>query len=276
MLKTRLITAAVLLALFAAVLWIGNKAFAISSAVIAGLIIYEFLGVALVPSRRGVKFYHDDAVIYAIILALPGMALVFFGVELAMGLTIFAVTSFLVRECFLYESLPDEGPAKDVISAFAIAFFYPFLFGLMFIISIDRISQIFHSDAWRIILWFVLLVVVSDTGAYVGGRLMGRNKLAPRISPNKTIEGAVSGFICVLIFSQLLSELLKLTPSFSNLIVVAVLVGILAPLGDLVESWIKRIYRVKDMGNLLPGHGGVFDRVDSYIFASLALFLLTV
>jgi len=83
-------------------------------------------------------------------------------------------------------------------------------------------------------------------------------------------------FICVLIFSQLLSELLKLTPSFSNQIVVAISIGVLAPLGDLVESWIKRLYGVKDMGNLLPGHGGVFDRVDSYIFASLALFLLTV
>jgi phosphatidate cytidylyltransferase len=276
MLRTRVITAAVLLALFGLVLWIGSKAFALSSAIIAGLMVYEFLSVSLIPARRNSEWHKDDAVFYAALLTLPGLSLVFFEPQICFYLTAFAVAVFLIRECFLYESAPDEGPAKEVLAAFSIAFIYPFFFGLLFITSLDRVSDLFGLDAWRVILWFVLLVILSDTGAYFGGKAFGRTKLAPRISPNKTVEGAISGFICVVVFSHLLSELLKLTPSFSNQIIVAVIIGVLAPIGDLVESWIKRIYGVKDMGSMLPGHGGVFDRVDSYIFASLGLFFLTV
>ena len=276
MLKTRLITAALLLVLFGFVLWIGDKAFATASAVITGLIIYEFLAVSLIPSRRGEKFYQDDAVVYALLLTLPGLALVFLTAWMALALFTIAVTVFFCRECFLFESMPDEEPAKEVLSAFAIAVLYPFLFGLLFILSTDRIAEIFQAGAWRVILWFVFLVIASDTGAYFGGKLFGKNKLAPRISPNKTVEGAISGFVSVLIFSQIFAQFLKLPPLFLNQIVVAILIGLLAPIGDLVESFVKRLYGVKDMGRLLPGHGGVFDRVDSYIFASLSLFLLTI
>lgn len=275
MLKTRISTAAILLLIFGCVLWIGSKAFAIASAAITGLIIYEFLGIALIPARRGAKFFNDDAVVYSFLLTLPGLALVFFNLEVAIYLTAFVITAFLIRECFLFESAPDEAPAKEVLSAFAIAVVYPFLFGLMFIASLDRVSSIFGTNAWAVVVWFVSLVILSDTGAYFGGKMFGRTKLAPRISPNKTVEGAISGFLCVVIFSQIISELLKLELPVLNVITVAVMIGILAPIGDLVESWVKRLYGVKDMGHLLPGHGGVFDRVDSYIFASLSLFFLT-
>lgn len=275
MLKTRIITAFILLIILATVLWIGSIALAATCALVTGAIIYEFLSVAIIPARRGAKLYQDDVVIYSLFLSLPGLGLVCFGSEIAIFLTVFAVTAFLIRECFLFESSPDEGPAKEIISAFAIALLYPFFFGLMLIVSLDRVAILFGDYAWRVVVWFISLVIFSDTAAYFGGKFFGRTKLAPRISPNKTVEGAVSGFVCVLIFSQLLCQLLSLPSSTINLLFVAVLIGLLAPVGDLVESWIKRLYGVKDMGDLLPGHGGVFDRVDSYIFASLALFFLT-
>lgn len=274
MLKTRIVTSLILLFAFGIILWIGDKALSITSALITGLIVYEFLAATLVPSRRNIKVLEDDAARYSILLSLPAIAVATGGLEAAIFLTIVVVSFVLIRECYLFESMPDEGPAKDVLTSFAVALLYPFFFGVMFILSLDRISFIYQNNAWRIILWFVLLVVASDTGAYFGGKLLGKTKLAPRTSPNKTIEGAAVGFVSVITVALLLKSQLELSNSYANLTFVAVLVAFLAPVGDLVESWVKRIYGLKDMGNLLPGHGGVFDRVDSYIFASLALFLL--
>jgi phosphatidate cytidylyltransferase len=218
----------------------------------------------------------DDAVLYSTLLILPGIALLAVGVATAIVVTIAAVIFFLIRETFLFESMPDEEPAKEVLCAFGATMIYPFLLGMSFISVIQKISSTYFQNSWQVILWFVLLIIASDTGAYFGGKLLGKHKLAPRISPAKTIEGAVSGFIAVLISSATYLYFFNFYGDYLLPSIVTLLVAVLAPVGDLVESWVKRIYAVKDMGSILPGHGGVFDRVDSYIFAAPALYFLTI
>ena len=109
------------------------------------------------------------------------------------------------------------------------------------------------------------LTGIADSAAYFAGRRFGRRKLAPGISPGKTWEGVAGAWVAVSLYTLLLTLIWPLLASFSApllvLLVWALLV--LSVLGDLLESWIKRLAGVKDSGNLLPGHGGVLDRIDS-------------
>ena len=117
------------------------------------------------------------------------------------------------------------------------------------------------------LLWTVMFATwASDTFAYFGGRAFGKTKLLPAVSPKKTKEGALCGFIgCVA--TVLLLGSLWLQYSFFSMLVLGVGIGFFAPLGDLVESILKRSCQIKDSGNFFPGHGGVLDRCDSLIFS---------
>ncbi len=121
-----------------------------------------------------------------------------------------------------------------------------------------------NSDGKTLLLFTILLIWISDTGAYLGGNLMGKNKLMSRVSPNKTIEGLLSaGFLCcmagIAIYFYQDSRTIWWWISFSAMI------WIVGSVGDLIQSAIKRKYSVKDSGNILPGHGGVWDRFDSFV-----------
>lgn len=124
-------------------------------------------------------------------------------------------------------------------------------------------------------LWYLTLpmlaIIASDVGAYVVGSLFGRRKLAPSLSPNKTLEGAFGGLglaaIVVTSSAYALEHWLGLSVDVYDAFWFSLLVGSAAQLGDLFESLIKRWAGVKDTGSLLPGHGGVLDRIDSVIFA---------
>lgn len=126
------------------------------------------------------------------------------------------------------------------------------------------------------VLAFFILIWMADTAAYVFGSLFGKHKLAPNISPGKTWEGFLSS--CV--FTAGLAVGLSYIPYFQSAglalwqwIVMAFLVEIFGLMGDLIESLFKRKAGVKDSGNIIPGHGGVLDRVDSILFATIPVFL---
>jgi phosphatidate cytidylyltransferase len=110
----------------------------------------------------------------------------------------------------------------------------------------------------------------SDTAAYFAGRALGKHKLAPSISPGKTWEGAVAGVIGAIIVSLLFTLLLPI--SYGQAIILGLLISIFGQLGDLVESLFKRNMGVKDSGQLLPGHGGFLDRIDSVVFAGVVVY----
>ena len=112
----------------------------------------------------------------------------------------------------------------------------------------------------------ILTTFATDTGAYGGGKIFGRHKLIPAISPNKTWEGAVSGICCALICAFLLTHFFDAIP---NDLILSILLGVgiggVSQIGDLLESAVKRMARVKDSGGVIPGHGGILDRLDSLI-----------
>ncbi|NOX35947.1 MAG: phosphatidate cytidylyltransferase [Calditrichaeota bacterium] len=123
--------------------------------------------------------------------------------------------------------------------------------------------------------YFILLwgaIWICDTAAYFGGSAFGRHKLAPRISPNKTVEGAVLGFLAALATFLLLGPLFLPGFPVSFFWASGVIVGLMGQIGDLVESRFKRDAGVKDTSTILPGHGGFLDRFDSFIFVSPFIF----
>jgi phosphatidate cytidylyltransferase len=114
---------------------------------------------------------------------------------------------------------------------------------------------------------------IADSGAYVFGKSLGRHKLSPRLSPNKTVEGYLGGIVVGTISTVLLAVLLDLSVTVA--LALGLLVSVVSPAGDLGVSMLKRSAGVKDSGNLLPGHGGAYDRIDTLVWSvALAYYLI--
>ncbi|MEA1903774.1 MAG: phosphatidate cytidylyltransferase [Actinomycetota bacterium] len=125
------------------------------------------------------------------------------------------------------------------------------------------------------ILFIVLLVALNDIGAYFVGRSLGRRKIAPVVSPNKTLEGLLGGLLASLIGAAVMATI----PAWESIgltdaLIAAAVVSAFAPIGDFIESMVKRSIGVKDMGSVLPGHGGMLDRIDGFLFAVPAIYFL--
>jgi phosphatidate cytidylyltransferase len=129
--------------------------------------------------------------------------------------------------------------------------------------------------ASKLLTMFFAFVMLTDTGAYYVGRLTGRHKLAPRISPGKTVEGAIGGFVMAMITGLLCRATFFPEIPIAHALVLGAVMGIVGQIGDLAESMLKRGAGVKDSGNLLPGHGGMLDRVDSILFCAPVLYYYT-
>ncbi|WP_102271427.1 phosphatidate cytidylyltransferase [Cytobacillus massiliigabonensis] len=118
-----------------------------------------------------------------------------------------------------------------------------------------------------IFIFFSLFIIwATDSGAYFIGRAIGKKKLWPEISPNKTIEGSVGGVFCALIVAVLFLLFTDIPASLFQLLIITVVLSVFGQIGDLVESALKRHYDVKDSGKIMPGHGGILDRFDSLLF----------
>lgn len=119
---------------------------------------------------------------------------------------------------------------------------------------------------------FILIIATFDTGSYISGKLFGKHLLCPNISPKKTIEGLLGGFVTAYIVGSLLYFMRYNMPFLPPLhILLLFFICSVALCGDLFESWLKRKAGLKDSGCLLPGHGGLLDRFDSYLWASYFL-----
>jgi len=124
--------------------------------------------------------------------------------------------------------------------------------------------QLREGRAW---LFFLLLVIMTgDTAGYFAGRRWGKTKLYPEVSPGKTVEGAVASLAASVLAGVIGGAFLLPAISRAEILLLSLLLSALGQAGDLFESWIKRVFSVKDSGSLLPGHGGLLDRMDSLIF----------
>ena len=128
------------------------------------------------------------------------------------------------------------------------------------------------EDGLEWVLLAVLATFATDTGAFLTGRAIGRRRMAPRISPGKTWEGAIGGWVAGVAAVVGLAALLDLPASPAEAVVLGALVGVAAQAGDLMESMLKRAAGVKDSGTLIPGHGGVLDRLDSVVFVIVVVY----
>lgn len=131
-----------------------------------------------------------------------------------------------------------------------------------------------RSDGFLTLLYGMLIVWLTDSGAYMIGRKIGKNKLAPKISPNKTWEGSVGGTIAATVILAVYLYFFHVGGGWLPMVLLTVVLSIMGQFGDLIESSLKRFYGVKDSGKILPGHGGILDRFDSMLIVMPMLHLL--
>ncbi|MFQ5904048.1 MAG: phosphatidate cytidylyltransferase [Candidatus Binatia bacterium] len=142
------------------------------------------------------------------------------------------------------------------------------LLGILYIgYLVPHMVLLYQSPNGREWVFFTLLVIMAgDTAAYFVGTFLGKKKLFPEISPAKTVEGALGSIGASVLAGVFGGKFLLSSIPWLEMLLLSVVLSILGQAGDLFESWIKRVFSVKDSGTLLPGHGGLLDRMDSLIF----------
>jgi phosphatidate cytidylyltransferase len=185
------------------------------------------------------------------------------------AVTIVTLVGAVFRPGELKESLASV--SATVFGVIYVALLASSLVGVRMISDTRFVTPVSHLASKALTMFFAI-VMLTDTGAYYTGRTIGRHKLAPRISPGKTVEGAIGGFVT----GAVAGYVSKLTffPEIptAHCILLGAIIGSLGQVGDLAESLLKRGSNVKDSGRLLPGHGGMLDRIDSILFSAPVLY----
>lgn len=248
-------------------------------------------GVILVLGAAGVLFFSHVPFVVNAVAALLSVAGVF---ELyrAAGLLRYRAMrtlSILIAVGFPFLEIPHFYYASAALLLCAIALFLSlmrvyykkrldqlwFVFLIAALIPV-QFSALGYMSAMPNGLYYLLLVILisygTDTAAYLTGSLLGRHKLAPRLSPKKSVEGFVGGLVFSVLlswgFGALLGGAFDVAVDYPMLVLLGFCAGIVAQIGDLCMSLLKRSYGVKDYGTILPGHGGVLDRFDSMLFVA--------
>lgn len=213
-------------------------------------------------------------------MTLPGAGLTSKLVNVIVGLAV-ALTFYLEVPAYIAGALVGGSAfymiyyllaEKDVHLAFAKA--KSSIFGLIYVPVLASFLVLLKSAQYTTginwILPLFLLVWINDSGAYFAGRALGKRKPFPNISPNKTLAGFVGGLLTSIAAAAVWGYFVEL--HLIEALLLGLALGVIGPIGDLVESMIKRASNAKDSGNIIPGHGGVLDRVDSVIFAAPFLY----
>ena len=177
------------------------------------------------------------------------------------------VLIFLIRDLFVKKNLPKFIARNYIASTFYLSSSFVF---------IALIPMFFESFNSGIILGVFVLASVNDSFAYAIGKNFGKQKLFESVSPNKTIEGFFGGLFFTCIGSYAISYFTDSSLTNSNWLFISIIVSVFGTIGDLIESKYKRQAKVKDSGIILPGHGGLLDRLDSIILASPFIYLFLI
>ncbi|WP_165312090.1 phosphatidate cytidylyltransferase [Vibrio ziniensis] len=182
---------------------------------------------------------------------------------------------------FLAISYPKSRPWWENSSflrhLFGLLTLIPFFWSVVFLRAENIALDSYHGA--RLVLFVCFIVWAADSGAYFVGKSFGKHKMAPAVSPNKTIEGLLGGVVAAMLVGWIFADLFSIQfTSVPVMLVTILLTVVISVLGDLVESMFKRVSGIKDSSNIIPGHGGVLDRIDSLtaafpVFASLYFIL---
>ncbi|MCL4473522.1 MAG: phosphatidate cytidylyltransferase [Actinobacteria bacterium] len=178
-------------------------------------------------------------------------------------------TIYLFALTFILHAI--RGLKAEMVGEMAVTYFGAFYVGVGF----SHVILLRNTPAFGISLAFIVLLATwsSDTVAYTVGHFLGQRPISPVISPKKTIEGTLAGFVGTIVVVLIVGKQLGWMGS-GQFFVLGLVIAVAAPLGDLFESYIKRASHVKDAGTIIPGHGGILDRFDSLLFAAVASFYI--
>ncbi len=259
----RMATAAIFVVIMLAGLFGGPYSFVILFLLITGLCLWEYLNIVLSHDSKPDQIRRVIGlligVLPVILSALVNLGLVQDADEfVALAAVLFSPFIFLG---FIYELFAkSEQPFSNIAYVMLGMFYIGIPFALLYFIAFDG-----HHFYAKTVFGILLLTWTNDTGAYMVGSLIGKTPLLPRISPKKTWEGSIGGVAITFLFAFLLHRLLN-ELELVDWLILATIVSVFASIGDLVESMLKRSYGIKDSGKLLPGHGGLLDRFDGFIF----------
>lgn len=218
--------------------------------------LYEFYSVV---SKKGIKPFKVVGYVAAIIYYLTLNNITFEQV----AIILFLVTMVLMCIPAIKPEYNYIDVAVTVLGFIYVAVFFSF------------ISKISYKEGGRFLLWLVFLASWGcDTVAYYSGRLFGKHKLCPKVSPKKTIEGSIGGLLGAVIFCLVFGIIIKdyVNIPLYHYVIMAAIAGVFSQFGDLAASSIKRYSEVKDYSHLIPGHGGILDRFDSILFSAVVIF----
>ncbi len=258
MLGARLATAAVAIPLLLAIILVAPPyVLSLLILVLGSIALVEYMGMAL-PGKATERWLGVSAgtIVLAVFVsqAAPGA----WGMAAITGVLALAIASVLFRAVDLQSGVGDVALS---------------LLGILYVTVLAHFVWLHHLEDGP--LWVVFLVangMASDTGAYFAGRGLGRNKLLPRVSPAKTIEGAVGALVAAAVLGAVAQRVLFPAEGLPSMIVLAIVLAAVGQVGDLCESAMKRAFAAKESGWIFPGHGGVLDRIDSLLFPVAILY----
>lgn len=261
--KTRVLSAILVVAVFVPFLLIGDYPFAIFMSVLSMAGLYELLNV-----RESKKKFPLLLKVCAYILVAAFCMYEINSIEFhyQFRYSVMALLIFLFMSPMVFINDTKKYNLNDALFLLGSVLFLGLSFNL---IIITRNYDI------RYLIYLLLITTITDTFALFTGSLVGKHKLCPKISPKKTVEGLIGGVgMGTFVATAFYVTVIRSSVSLVYIIFITLLLCLVGQLGDLIFSSIKRYYDVKDFSNLIPGHGGVLDRFDSLIFVTLAFIML--
>jgi phosphatidate cytidylyltransferase len=231
--------------------------------IIAGLSFYE---ISIMAKAKG-AIVNINAGLIAVIFLIINQYRFF------LNSSLFLIAFFVVL--LILELFRNNGSAIINLGSTLLCVFYTGIFGST-LIGIREFYQnlngLYNNGGYLIISIFAT-IWICDSAAFFGGTALGKHKLFPRVSPKKSWEGAIFGFVFAVLAMVLAKNIVLDFLSLKDAIVIGLIVGIFGQIGDLAESLLKRDAGIKDSSNLIPGHGGIFDRFDSLLFSAPIIYL---
>ncbi len=261
MFKTRLLSGIVLVILALVLILTGGDVLLVSSLIISYVGMYELYRVFKMEKQLPAIIGYIMATIYYINLRFP------FIPDMMMY-----VLGSLVALMFIYVFTYPKFKTEQILAAF---------FGVFYVaVMLSYVYQTREMKSGIYIVWLIFLCSwVCDTCAYCVGKLIGKHKMAPILSPKKSIEGAVGGVVgtglLTILYGNVFKKVMEIDANgVMALAIICMIAALISMVGDLAASAIKRNYDIKDYGRLIPGHGGILDRFDSVIFTAPIIYFL--